>query len=531
VSEANGNPTASDRQAPAPGRRQLLLVFAGLMLAVLLAALDQTIVATALPTIVGELHGLEHMSWAVTAYLLAATIGLIVYGKLGDQFGRKPVFVLAILVFLLGSALAGLAQTMGQLIAFRALQGIGGGGLTIGAQAIVGEFIAPRERGRYLGAFFGMFGLASVAGPLLGGYLTDAWSWRWCFYINLPLGAVTLAIVTAVLPLPRHPTRPHLDYLGAALLAAAVTCMLLVTSWGGTRYAWASPTIIALGVAAAVLLGGFVLAERRAPEPVVPLRPFRSRVFNVANGLGLVIGVVLFGTIVYVPAFFQMAQGVSATQAGLRMLPMMAGLLAAAVWAGQRISATGTYKRFPIAGMASGAAGLALLSRLGADTPYPLAASFLLVLGVGMGLSMQVIVLAIQNDAPPGDLGAATSATNFLRQLGGSFGTAAFGAVFASRLADQLAARLPADAGARLPAGGVNAITPALVHTLPPPVRAGFIGAYVDAWRPSSATWCPWRWWRSRWRGCCPSCHCAATSQAPDLPARPCRLDARAQAG
>jgi MFS family permease len=280
---------AAARQAAAPGRWQLRLVFAGLMLAVLLAALDQTIVATALPTIVGELHGLEHMSWAVTAYLLAATIGLTVYGKLGDQFGRKPVFLFAISVFLLGSALTGLAQAMGQLIAFRAVQGIGGGGLTIGAQAIVGELIAPRERGRYVGAFFGMFGLASVAGPLLGGYLTDAWSWRWCFYINLPLGAVTLAIVAAVLRLPRHPTRPRLDYLGAALLAAAVTCMVLATSWGGTRYAWASPTIVVLGVAAAVLLGGFVLAERRVPEPVVPLRLFRSRVFNVANGLGLVI--------------------------------------------------------------------------------------------------------------------------------------------------------------------------------------------------------------------------------------------------
>jgi len=476
---------AAARQAATLDRRRLLLVFAGLMLAVLLAALDQTIVATALPTIVGELHGLEHMAWAVTAYLLAATIGLTIYGKLGDQFGRKPVFLFAISVFLLGSALTGLAQSMGQLIAFRAVQGIGGGGLTIGAQAIIGELIAPRERGRYIGAFFGMFGLASVAGPLLGGYLTDAWSWRWCFYINLPLGALTLAIVTAGLHLPRHPTRPRLDYLGAALLAVAVTCMVLVTSWGGTRYAWASPTIIALGVAAPVLLGAFVLAERRAAEPVVPLRLFRSRVFNVANGLSLVIGVVLFGTIIYIPAFFQMAQGASATQAGLRMLPMMAGLLAAAVWSGQRISATGTYRRFPIAGMALGAAGLALLSRLGADTPYPLASSFLLLLGVGMGLSMQVLVLAVQNAAPPTDLGAATSATNFVRQIGGSFGAAGLGAVFTSRLSEQLAARLPAGALARLPAGGVNAITPALVHTLPPPVRAGFIGAYVDALAPA----------------------------------------------
>jgi MFS family permease len=288
---------------------------------------------------------------------------------------------------------------MGQLIAFRAVQGIGGGGLTIGAQAIIGELIAPRERGRYIGAFFGMFGLASVAGPLLGGYLTDAWSWRWCFYVNLPLGALTLAIVTAVLHLPRHTTRPRLDYLGAALLAAAVTCMVLVTSWGGTRYAWASPTVLVLGLVAAVLLGAFVLAERRADAPVVPLRLFRSRVFNVANGLGLVIGVVPFGAIIYIPAFFQMAQGASATEAGLRMLPMIAGVLAAAVWSGQRISATGTYRRFPIAGMALGAPGLALLSRLEADTPYPLASSFLLVLGVGTGLSMQVLVLAVQNAA------------------------------------------------------------------------------------------------------------------------------------
>jgi MFS family permease len=459
-------------------------VFAGLMLAVLLAALDQTIVATALPTIVGELHGLEHMSWAVTAYLLAATIGLIVYGKLGDQFGRKPVFVLAILVFLLGSALAGLAQTMGQLIAFRALQGIGGGGLTIGAQAIVGEFLAPRERGRYLGAFFGMFGLASVAGPLLGGYLTDAWSWRWCFYINLPLGAVTLAIVTAVLRLPRHPTRPHLDYLGAALLAAAVTCMLLVTSWGGTRYAWGVADDHRAwrrgrGAAGRVRAGRTARPRAGRPTAAVPQPGVQRR---QRARLGHRRGAVWH---------HRLRPGLLPDGPGRQRHP---GRPADAVddgrAAGRRGLGGAAYQRhrhlqaLPIAGMALGAAGLALLSRLGADTPYPLAASFLLVLGVGMGLSMQVIVLAIQNDAPPGDLGAATSATNFLRQLGGSFGTAAFGAVFASRLAEQLAARLPADAGARLPAGGVNAITPALVHTLPPPVRAGFVGAYVDALAP-----------------------------------------------
>jgi EmrB/QacA subfamily drug resistance transporter len=474
-------PAAPDAGAPLT-QRQLLVVFSGMMLAVLLAALDQTIVATALPTIVGELHGLEHMSWVITAYLLSSTIALTIYGKLGDQFGRKPVFLFAIVVFLVGSALTGLAQDMGQLIAFRALQGIGGGGLMISMQAIIGDLLSPRERGRYMGLFGAVFAVSSVAGPLIGGFLTDNWSWRWCFYINLPLGVVTIAVVAAVLKLPKPTARPILDYLGAALLAAAVTSIILVTSWGGTEYDWDSPTILLLGAAAAVLLGAFVLAERRAAEPIMPLRLFRGRVFNVANGIGFVIGVGMFGTIAYIPSYFQMVLGDSATASGLRMLPMMAGLLVASIGSGRWISRTGHYRAFPIAGTAVAGVGMVLLSRLDTDTPYPEASLYLLVLGIGIGLVMQVLVLVVQNAAPRGDLGTATSATNFLRQIGGSIGASVAGAIFTARLTDQLAARMPA--GASLPSESINAITPAIVQQLPPPLHAGFVNAYVEALAP-----------------------------------------------
>ncbi|GHB34849.1 EmrB/QacA family drug resistance transporter [Streptomyces viridiviolaceus] len=459
----------------------VLVSIGALLLGMLLAALDQTIVATALPTIVSDLGGLEHLSWVVTAYLLAATAATPLWGKLGDQYGRKRLFQAAIVIFLVGSALCGAAQSMSELIAFRALQGLGGGGLLVLSMAIVGDLVPPRERGRYQGLFGAVFGATSVLGPLLGGVFTEHLDWRWVFYVNLPLGVVALAVIAAVLHIPRRATRHVIDYLGTLLIASVATCLVLAASLGGTTWAWDSPQIIGLAVLGVVLAAAFVAVERRAAEPVIPLKLFRIRTFTLAAVISFVIGFAMFGAMTYLPTFLQVVHGVSPTLSGVHMLPMVFGVLLSSTVSGQIVSRTGRWKVFPVAGTAVTTLGLLLLHQLDENSPTAEMSAFFFVFGLGLGLVMQVLVLIVQNAVSYEDLGVATSGATFFRSIGASFGVAVFGTVFASRLGDLLT---EAFRGTPLPPGSsVEELEsdPRGIAGLPPALRPEALHAYASS--------------------------------------------------
>jgi EmrB/QacA subfamily drug resistance transporter len=459
----------------------VLVSIGALLLGMLLAALDQTIVSTALPTIVSDLGGMEHLSWVVTAYLLASTAATPLWGKLGDQYGRKRLFQAAIVIFLVGSALCGMARNMPELIAFRALQGLGGGGLMVLSMAIVGDLVPPRERGRYQGLFGAVFGATSVLGPLLGGLFTEHLSWRWVFYVNLPIGVVALAVIAAVLHIPHKATRHVIDYLGTFLIASVATCLVLVASLGGTTWAWGSPQIIGLAVLGVVLACAFVAVERRAAEPVLPLKLFRVRTFTLSAVISFIVGFAMFGAMTYLPTFLQVVQGVSPTMSGVHMLPMVAGVLLSSTVSGQIVSRTGRWKVFPVAGTAVTTLGLLLLHQLDEASSTAEMSAFFFVFGLGLGLVMQVLVLIVQNAVAYEDLGVATSGATFFRSIGASFGVAIFGTVFASRLGDKLA---DAFRGAQLPPG-VSADTlkadPRGIAALPPALRPDALHAYASS--------------------------------------------------
>lgn len=473
MTAAAQHPDVSDEES-APTRRQILIVFAGLMLGVTLASLDQTIVATALPSILSDIGGGTHLSWVVTAYLVTATASTPLYGKVSDLYGRKNLFQTAIVLFVAGSVLCGLSQNLGELVAFRALQGFGAGGLISVALTIIGDIISARDRARYQGFFGAIFGLSSVAGPLIGGFFTDSLTWRWIFFINLPLGLLAFTITAVVLKLPRVRRETTIDYAGAVTLVTSMSALLVAAVWGGQEYAWGSATIVGLLVAAATLLTAFVVIERRAAEPILPPRLFASRAFVITSVATFMVGVVMFGVIVYLAEYLQVTRGSSATMSGVQTIPLMAGVFVASIWSGRIITRIGRYQGVIAGGMLAIVVGLAFLSTVDAQTSFGLLSLYMAFIGLGLGCSMN-LTLAIQNAVHYRDLGAGSAAATFFRSLGGAIGVAVLGAVFSARVTRELAS-VPGSESVR----GSNFQVDAVQH-LQGGVRRGVMHAFANA--------------------------------------------------
>jgi EmrB/QacA subfamily drug resistance transporter len=477
--------TPGENETWAINKRDVWLVFAGLLVAMLLSSLDQMIFSTALPTIVGDLSGVNHMLWVTTAYILAATIMMPIYGKLGDLIGHKVLFISAIVIFLCGSVIGGLSANMTMLISGRAVQGLGGGGLMILAQAIIADVVPPRQRGKYMGVMGAVFGISTVLGPILGGWFTDGIGWRWAFWFNLPLGLLAIGMAAIFLKMPEHEVkRPKLDARGIITMTVAVTSTILVSSLGGTQYGWGSVTIIGL-IALAVVAGvAFVHVEKRAIEPIMPLHLFRDRNFDLATVGSLFIAVAMFGAIAYMPSYLQMVTGLSAMKSGFLLLPMMAGLMSAALGTGELSSKTGRYKWMPIASCLVIALGLFLLSTLRVDASLWTIGAYLFVFGAGIGLGMQILVLVVQNAFPITEVGTATATNNFFREIGASLGSAIVGTLFSSRLMSLLAEKMAAAPVGSTPALDRNSLTPSVVSQLPEALKSVVIGSYNEALTP-----------------------------------------------
>jgi EmrB/QacA subfamily drug resistance transporter len=465
----------AESSAPPP---RLRVVFGALILAVMLAALDQTIVATALPTIVGDLGGLEHIAWVVTAYILAGTVAIPLYGKLGDLYGRKPMLQAAIVIFLIGSLLCGISQNMTELIAARAVQGLGGGGFLPISMAILGDVLSPRERGRYQGIFAGVFGVATVIGPLVGGVIVENTSWRWIFLVNLPLGVVSFVVIGVVFHARTQREKPSIDYVGAAAITGSLAAIILFTSLGGTTWAWSSAQSLAVLACGVVLAAVFVYWERRADEPILPLSLFHNRVFSAMSGVAFVVGVTMFGALTYLPLYFQVVKGETPTRSGLLLIPLTVGSIISAVSAGRLSSRTGRYKVFLLSGIAVITAGMALLAQIGLETTIAFVCFAAFVVGLGIGTALPMMTIAVQNAVKTNEMGVGTSGVILFRQLGASIGLAAFGALFANQLRSNLDQLLPAGASAPKNA------TPAAIAHLPPALQEPYIAAVAASIRP-----------------------------------------------
>ena len=478
------DPTLAPSTETRSGVSHIGLLFGTLMIVMFMASLSQMVFSTALPTIVGELHGVDQMMWVITGYMLASTVMMPIYGRAGDLYGRKSMLLVAIALFTAGSIVGGLAPTMTWLIAARVLQGLGGGGLMILSQASVADFVPARERGRYMGVMGAVFAVSSVAGPLLGGWLTEGPGWRWVFWLNLPLAVLAVVAILTLMPTPHRTTQEgaRIDVAGIVLMTLGTTAMVLIATWGGHTYDWASRQIVGLAIAAAVITGLFVLVEKRAQHPVIPMDLFAKPNFVLVTIVGLLIGVAMFGTMAYLPTYFQMAEGVSATEAGLLMTPLMGSLLLASILVGRRVTRTGRYRLPPIVGSVVLAVGLWLLSTVDLETPLPLICAYLAVMGIGLGSAMQILTLVVQNEFPHRIVGTATAANNYFRQVGSSLGTAVVGSMFVARLTTLLAERLPEAATAT--GGGSNSLTPELIHSLPDQVEAIILGSYNEALVP-----------------------------------------------